>query len=52
MKIENIYSTNTYLSSRQLKLFDFGLKRSKNNYILYSINSDFTDNSMLDFLLT
>ena len=28
------------------------LEKFENNYLLYSINSDFTDNSMLDFVLT
>lgn len=52
MKTEKIYSTNNYLSSRQLNLFDFGLKPSENNNLLNSINSDFTGNQLLDFVIT
>ncbi len=30
---ENTYSTNNYLNSKQLKLFDFGIQRRNNNYL-------------------
>ena len=40
------------MSSRQLNLFDFGLKPSKNNNLLNSINSDFMGNQLLDFVIT
>ena len=39
------------MSFRQLNLFDFGLKPSKNNNLLNSINSDFMGSQLLDFVI-
>ena len=33
MTLNNTYSTNKYLNSKQLKLFDFGIQRQNNNYL-------------------
>ena len=33
MTLNNTYSTNKYLNSKQLKLFDFGIQRQENNKI-------------------
>ena len=52
MKNENIYFIILVCLLDNLKLFDFGLKQSENNNLLNSINHDFTDNHLLDFVLT
>ena len=52
---ENIYSTNKYLNSKQLKLFDFGIQRQNNNYLSEISKNEkinLTHNMMLDFVLT
>ena len=40
------------MSFKQLNLFDFGLKPSKNSNLLNSINSDFMGSQLLDFVIT
>ena len=55
MTLNNTYSTNKYLNSKQLKLFDFGIQRQENNYlseISKNEKIDLTHNMMLDFVLT
>lgn len=55
MNLNSTYSTNKYLNSKQLKLFDFGIQRQENNYlseISENEKIDLTHNMMLDFVLT
>ena len=54
MQSVNIYSTNNYLNSRELKHFDFGIPKQKTNSLLQLSKIekvDLTRNMMLDFVL-